>query len=918
MKYILKIAILLINFPLFGQLIEFQYFSDTSYTQIGIDKMYKYIEVNDGVLVSGYKIIADEKKPLILKLNKNGEVIWSTLENFESNISNVVQFYFSLFNDGYIYGCSYDSSEKTFWKINEETGIVQWIKTYSLDLISTINFRDYDSTKFLILYSTYDYIYLATLSKVDGSILSIKNLGGFSSKISLTTDNNKNIYTTIDDQFTKYNGNNTNQIIWQRKYIGPYSGISTEMEAIHFAYIDNYDDIYIFGQNFEENGLIKKIDISTGMEIWSVEACSQEVAVQKVIDKNNKLYVIYRQISFGASPQFFRTSKVDKSSGNLDWASIQDIEALGTPVGSHSGNQQAAISLDVDCFGDIYQAGFYGDSNNGTEAWGINKLNGINGLEVFDLTITQDSAEFDDLSIGLASCVFENSPVFLGNLEYIPGTVKPLYVTVEPESGEVVQRFFIGTRKYQEISKTLDIINKNEKVYVLKQEGNHVVAEKYDENGNLLWKKVFTESKKLIGGQINVTENNVYISLSRAVPDTIEPFYTENIDKICLFKLNKSDGNIIGTDSINFSPSPMIPFELESDEDTSYLFFKDEIFIYYTKWSDDGFSSVEILEAAGSNNGYDGKINIVKNDTNSLYVLGRNRIYKVVKESLEKETVFIYPGEREYYDFIQIDDSIYLSGNDIFGTQIITSIDFSEMTQNWEISYSGNGKLYKSVRDSENNLYVIGTVNNIMNIYKISSENGELIWGYFEDSLINPNTVPLDMELIEENNCLAVGSAKYNSDENSDVVMTFLNLQGDLLNEYTKTDELENKSQAYVIEKVDTFFWIGGAYNRVTFSKEGFIYQIHLDYSDDSTVNIVNPDHGEISLFPNPSEGIINVKYEKGEVLNYEIFDLIGRKRIEGRFINNRTMDISCLSAGVYILKIRFQNKTEVFKVVKK
>ena len=52
----------------------------------------------------------------------------------------------------------------------------------------------------------------------------------------------------------------------------------------------------------------------------------------------------------------------------------------------------------------VYLTGYYGDANYGPECWGILKLDSNTGDALYEVTITEDSSYYDDISIGLAAC----------------------------------------------------------------------------------------------------------------------------------------------------------------------------------------------------------------------------------------------------------------------------------------------------------------------------------------------------------------------------------------------------------------------------------------------------------------------------------------------------------------------------------
>ena len=95
--------------------------------------------------------------------------------------------------------------------------------------------------------------------------------------------------------------------------------------------------------------------------------------------------------------------------------------------------------------------------------------------------------------------------------------------------------------------------------------------------------------------------------------------------------------------------------------------------------------------------------------------------------------------------------------------------------------------------------------------------------------------------------------------------------------------------------------------------------------TEDYTVNIVESlSIGEIegsliNIFPNPSNGVFNINLN-GEILLYEVANILGQVVADGRFENGDNMlDLSSNETGTYILKLTATSngKFKLFKLVK-
>ena len=70
-----------------------------------------------------------------------------------------------------------------------------------------------------------------------------------------------------------------------------------------------------------------------------------------------------------------------------------------------------------------------------------------------------------------------------------------------------------------------------------------------------------------------------------------------------------------------------------------------------------------------------------------------------------------------------------------------------------------------------------------------------------------------------------------------------------------------------------------------------------------------------ISIYPNPSTGILNIKTDRE--INVSVTNMMGKIIISNRkILNNHSLDLSSFANGVYLLKINVGNKTGVKKII--
>lgn len=94
----------------------------------------------------------------------------------------------------------------------------------------------------------------------------------------------------------------------------------------------------------------------------------------------------------------------------------------------------------------------------------------------------------------------------------------------------------------------------------------------------------------------------------------------------------------------------------------------------------------------------------------------------------------------------------------------------------------------------------------------------------------------------------------------------------------------------------------------------GFVDAISFE---DATLSTISNTLDYISIFPNPVKSTLNLKGLRNEIYNLELYDVSGRKVIEGRNIS-KTLDVSTLKKGFYLVKLCTKTITKTFKIMKK
>ena len=835
---IILVGILYLNSS-FGQIRNEKYFP--GYPNSSFSYILDHNKVKDGIIISLEKSSGTKKEPILLKINKHGDIVWSATNPDKTDFTRISTFKFEVFSDGYIYGIStqyiaYDVS-RTIWKVNPDNGEVLWVKDMPLNINQQLELVDYDSASFVTSFkNTNNITQLAFISKITGDTISTRSFGMYAEGINLAIDHNKNVFFSEDGSLYKFSLNNLDFPIWKREYAMPDGGYDPEsknMHIIHELYIDEYDNLYLFGRDGSTfkagNGIIIKADNATGDEEWfsalSISSISSsEVRISDFKDYGGHIYVSFKQTVFANNRDYYKAAKANKTDGTVKWSANNEMTHLGKYT--NLDTEQDVNAIDVDCKGNLYLTGNYYDSS--LQRWGSMKIKETDGSKLYDITIKRDTAKNDERSEGIGTYVWGDTAIYLGHLITNPYSYRiPMIVISNANSGKVLERILFD-EAYQAVSKTIEIVNKNDTLYILKQQEREIILEQYNNKSKLLRKYSFASKNMLLGGQIKLVDNYLYMSAFEVNTDMYLFNHINKTDKLILYKLDIKFGGVIQSDTLRFSPVNLLPFSLEADADTAFIFYSVNDTVYCRNWTATGFSNELMIEQAGKNMQYKGKLNIVTNyNRNELLYLGKNDIYKIDRNTLSKTKVYSFPTSRAYYDYHLITDTIYLAGNDLANTQLITAFNKKNLSYLWDKTYLGEGSIYKLVSDSANNLYACGISNNSITVQKLASSTGKVIWTNFEDTLKYPVTIPNDFEIHKTYNYLAIAGVNINKNGSSDAMIKLLDLQGNKLFSYIGKDELKGTSEANTLASTSDSILVGGALNRKNFGKQGFLFSLY-------------------------------------------------------------------------------------------
>ena len=99
----------------------------------------------------------------------------------------------------------------------------------------------------------------------------------------------------------------------------------------------------------------------------------------------------------------------------------------------------------------------------------------------------------------------------------------------------------------------------------------------------------------------------------------------------------------------------------------------------------------------------------------------------------------------------------------------------------------------------------------------------------------------------------------------------------------------------------------------LTFSTPIFGYALFKDYSLSTTDNRFN----KLKIYPNPTSEKLFISSENTIISDFSIYTISGKKLITQKYIQNKPIDVSELSKGIYFIEISSSERKTVKKFIK-
>lgn len=815
------LSCLISSITVYSQNTEVHSFTDIS--QGYFKQIFMGIKVSDGLIIAGLRDVNNGTQPVIAKINVLGEIVWSATTPITFNNGGFIpRMTIKLFEDGYVYGSSFRlQSQQSLWKVNAQTGEIAWITPFASVKDMVRAYTEIDSARFAAAFSTSQYNKkLAIFSKATGEIIEQTQISTIDAEnYSTAIDGFGNLYVAFENKVRKYNGTNLNQIIWQRSYLDGTT--LNHLDEIHQMHLDPAGDIYLMGRNSNPfshgDGLIARINPFNGEQIWKVIVASGDIKVRDFTDRNGYIYATYQHTVTGGGA--WQTAKIAKNNGQVLWSNELNVN---WQAGAGNGTR-AALAIDVDCNGDVYQTGYYGSQNFGPANWAIMKLDGVTGAKLYDLTISEDSTAADTESEGTVLAVFGNTIVILGQVEI--GTnngSKSLYVSINPADGTIVSRHDIMAG-YSAESSVADIVHDGSESFVLKQVGAALKV-KHFLNSVPSWEATIPGNDTTLGKKLAVSTNSVYVFARKTMSSSILPFNQQATNQLALQKINRTNGVLQNTQLIAAVPADSRPLQLIADNTKSYLFYSKGDSIYYRSWSGFTLSTEFLLDSLSQYQSSVESMSVIRNESARLIVATSSGIYQINKSTLVKTPFLAYPQQMEIVSVSDSGNTLYIAGRS-GADALAASIDISSVTVNWLMTYQ-TAEVFSQITTDGYFLYVSATDGSTVSVRQLAMIDGTENWT--QNILGGGNTVSsLTLTPAINHDYVVVGGRIAEPLGGSNAFISMIANDGTILEDYLLNDELGTESYMSVSAAVnDSTVWIGGAYNTVAQPKNGRVFSV--------------------------------------------------------------------------------------------
>lgn len=545
------------------------YFNDTA--QIAQGYASDRITYKNTLIVSGR--VADAQ-PGIVRIDTTGKQLWSvTGENPVSSSYPIYVYRMFMGNDGYIYALNVQYISTTnvsyteLWKVDPETGVRVWMKTFS-DAKMTVRMLDYDSASMIISYpdnynSTTYRTKFFMISKATGNVLSSHLMGEYPWAeywYNMGVDKNKNIFYTKIDTLIKVHNSNPDSVLWK-------SRISQISNMTGLYYSSAFSALYLMGNyaSGPTGANLVKVDPETGAVLSQFKVLSGNY--NDMIVRDSFAYVTWARSGPSSVNANFWALKFNLVTSDISWSSYYGFGKTGS---------ESISAMDLDDSSNLYLTGH---CNN--YSWGMLKLRGNNGNILIQKAAT-NYGKVSEASAWMRVSVINNQPYLIGNVE--TNLVSPFIVGYMPAVMSLVAThqttgntlFIKPFGNYLLPSKTVSMQNlPGGNTVLLKQVGRRVDVEMYDNAKNLLWIKGLVSIAVIRASHLTIepVTGDLFISATSHPDSAHMPYMSQMVDSIYVFQLNTS-GNLLSSARFKLGLKDASIAELHADGLSSFVVYR--------------------------------------------------------------------------------------------------------------------------------------------------------------------------------------------------------------------------------------------------------------------------------------------------------------------------------------------------------
>ncbi|MFT6844644.1 MAG: hypothetical protein ACJAUV_000826 [Flavobacteriales bacterium] len=849
------------------------YFHDTEGKEGNTIK--SHIKVGDYLIVCGKNFERQGYQPVVTKLDTLGNIVWTTSDP-KRLIDNTDFVHQIMYAEDNIYALT---SEYEIWQINEQTGIINWKITLPGKGGKEGKIFDVDS---VTIGAYYEYVseqgsgnsgqHYDLMNKGTGNVMQSQFIEGSYNGENYKADSKYNVYKLKGRTLSKCYMFNIDSVFWETL-------INIDLDAISQLYVDDNNDIFLFGHGESNSTWVAKINNLNGEVLWNAVTSNirpyHNYIYSNHIDKNGHIYVTWKQNSYGSTKYDFNTVKISKNSGSVMWQSITDFEE-----GDDSG-----LSIDIDDQGDVFVTGTVDDPHEAAR-FGIVKINGGNGNLHYKKIITIDSVNAKEAyGRGIGVSVINNKPYFIGHVQtdisHQNLRSKPAFVGLNSNNG-AIDILKTDDGHYQFESKTIDIQHVGkDKFAVLKQVGRFMQVEMYDEDKELLWVKSLLREQYLEADKMVVdSSGNVIVSgFPSFHTSSTAPFYYMNYKRMYLFKINP-EGEIEREHEM-YERSTLL-------NENSYLICNKfgSYFIYNS-----GSRIKKINDPEGSAD----KIILEDKQLSPL----RSFLYLDNKFVIGYSPGYPLEGDQSFALYnLETDELEPLS--DVINDSLPEVLNFEVLSNNKILFYGRPGGKYKVMlfdvtnarflwsteiyisfldkiafyNNKDEVIYLLDRKLRSFKTIAINANNGAILWSFNQNNFTDNYIIPQDLCIDVHRQQITVTG--YERDKPwvskqkiawQNLFINTLDMEGNLINQYIEKND--SASAGYCVRMLpDNSVWLGGKLAKNDSVRSGFIFEMDSslfvpedpELTDDPEVK-EEPNNVEIiATYPVPFIGELNIK----------------------------------------------------------